>query len=144
MMTSHHHRPIGEKIMRHVTLTSVPRLHHEHFLTSISCQVGVFQTMCFSVVKAKLKSKTHEIHESTMYSVSVCGTAIFSRKNQIAYCTVDWVVNSQSDFDWVASLGVYLLDDNSNVKMPNSKWKTLGNHRKTSQSKTDVFRDRQW
>ena len=46
--------------MRHVTLTSVPRLHHEHFLTSISCQVGVFQTMCFSVVKAKLKSKTHE------------------------------------------------------------------------------------
>ena len=52
--------------MRHVTLTSVPRLHHEHFLTSISCQVGVFQTMCFSVVKAKLKSKTHEIHESIL------------------------------------------------------------------------------
>lgn len=50
--------------MRHVTLTSVPRLHHEHFLTSISCQVGVSQTMCFSVVKAKLKSKTHQIHEN--------------------------------------------------------------------------------
>ena len=55
--------------------------------------------------------------------------SLFSKLNQSAGCTLDWVLNQPVGF-WLsvayASLGVpNSIEDSSNVKMPYSKW----NHR---------------